>query len=109
MSIENFRKEVEREKERIFPDTRIIISEELPFYLKMRLVLDGETFIEARINSGSRRESFVLVRKNKRIAGLDNLVNWHLHPCGKADTHRKIVRPSVGTAFRYLVECYRKQ
>ena len=108
MSIEKFRREIELEKERIFPDARIIILEELPFYLKMRITLGREAFIEACMNSGSRRESLVLVRKNKRIAGFDNLGGWHIHPCGRAHTHRKIIKPSIRPIFEYLAGCYRK-
>ncbi|MBI2122037.1 MAG: hypothetical protein HYT98_02840 [Candidatus Sungbacteria bacterium] len=108
MNIGNFREEITSEKERIFSDARLVILEELPFYLKMRIILDEQTFVEVRRNSGSRRESMVLVRDNKRIAGFDNLGGWHIHPCGLADTHRKIIKPSTRFIFEHLAECYRK-
>ena len=108
MSIEKFRREIDREKERMFTNAQFFILEDLPFYLKIRIVLDGETFMEVRMNSRNGRESFVLVRRNKRIAGFDNLGGWHLHPCGNANTHRKINRPSVRFAFEYLADCYQK-
>lgn len=107
IDIEKFRKETEHEKERVFPDARMIVLEELAFYLKLRIILGEDIFIEARVNTGSKRESFVLVRKNKRIAGFDNLGSWHFHPCGKASGHRKIVKPSVRRIFQYLADCYK--
>lgn len=108
MRIEEAREEIKREQKRIFPDARLVILEEFHRYSKVRLIISDVIFIEIRINYGNQRKSFVLVKNGKRIAGFDNLGGWHMHPCGRADAHKKISRPFSHLVFNYFVKCLKK-
>lgn len=105
MSIQDVLGEIQRDTKRIFPDARLIILEELSFYLKVRIVLGENIFIEIRINIKGKRVSYVLVERNKRIAGFDNLGGWHVHPCRNPDRHKKISAANIHTALKYFKEC----
>lgn len=108
MSLEKFLGEIKIEIERIFPDASLVILEELPFYLKVRIKIDEAIFVEIRINERNGRQSYVLVKNGKRRAGFDNLGGWHLHPWGDPERHKRARPPSLRTVLRYFAEVLSK-
>ena len=97
--------DIKREAKRIFPDARLVVLEELPFYLKVRILLNDDVFIEIRINERNKRKSYALVKHEKRITGFDNLGGWHMHPCRNSSAHRKIAAPFLREVFNYFEQC----
>ena len=104
MNQDIFLRQIIAEQTRFFPGARLAIMERLPFYLKVRIGISKNQFIEIRANSRNRRQSFVLVDDGKRIAGFDNLNGWHAHPFENPSAHHKISPPSLLKIFRYFRE-----
>lgn len=107
MNPDKLYREMGRWSERIFPGARLIILEQFPHYLKIRLMLDDTTFIEVCLNVKSNHRSYVLVKDMERIAGFDNLGGWHIHPYHDPDNHRKIKKTSIFKALDYFKKCLR--
>lgn len=100
--IEEFLAETRKQQQRFFPEAPLVYLDELPFYVKARVVLHENYFVELRFNARNGRKSYALVRGGRRIAGFDSLVGWHIHPFGKPETHTRISEPSLADAFRYF-------
>jgi hypothetical protein len=105
VSTKGFLDEVVRQQGRFFPDARTEIRERLPFYLKVRVVIDEYCFVEVRANFRSGGRSYVLVQSGKRIAGFDNLGGWHMHPVEVPGAHKRVRAPSLERAFEYFKSC----
>ena len=91
--IEDFLQDVVVGQKRFFPEAHLVILERIPFYVKARITRNNMRFIEIRLNSRNKKQSFTLVESGKRIAGFDNLNGWHLHPFGNPDSHKKVSAP----------------
>lgn len=98
-----FLKEIEKQCQRFFPEAPVLYLEDLPFYIKARIVLSEECILEVRYNARNNKRSYALVRGGKRISGFDNLGGWHIHPFGDPEAHKSIAEPSLEDAFRYFV------
>lgn len=105
MSIQEFLGAVRRAAERFFPGAQVIVLEELPFYLKARISLGEEEFIEIRINTRSKRISYALIQRGMRTAGFDNLGGWHYHPRENPGDHIRTAAPSLKKVLAYLKKC----
>ena len=105
MSTHGFLQEVRHGSERFFPGARVIVLQELPFYLKARILITEEEFIEIRINTRSNRRSYAFIKKERRIAGFDNLGGWHYHPRANPEDHISISSPSFKKVFTYFKKC----
>ena len=101
-NIDKLLQEVEKQQKRFFPKTPLFILERLPFYVKARITLEKDLFIEIRYNSKGKRWSYVLVKNNRRIAGFDNLDEWHMHPGERESMHKKISEPTLTQVFEYF-------
>lgn len=102
MEVRQFLKSIEGQRHRFFPEARFIVVEELPFYIKARVIIADNLFIEVRYNAKNNRRSYVLVKNKKRVAGFDNLMQWHMHQKRKPLEHKKITEPSVEWVFKYF-------
>lgn len=98
-----FLTEMQKQRQRFFPEAPVIYLEELSFYVKARIILSENSFIECRFNAHNGKRGYTLVRDGKRIAGFDNLGGWHIHPFGKSDAHRRIREPSLADVFEYFI------
>jgi len=96
--------ELQKQHRRFFPEAPVVYLEELPFYIKARIVLDEDYFIEVRFNARNGKKSYAVVRGGKRIAGFDNLDGWHIHPFGKPETHARVSEPSLADVFHYFLQ-----
>jgi hypothetical protein len=101
-AIENFLTLVEKQQKRSLPRARFLVLEELPRYVKVRIIINDELFIEVRYNAGNNRKSYVLVRNGKRLAGFDNLGGWHIHPKESPAKHRRVSEPPLEKVFTYF-------
>jgi len=54
---------------------------------KTKAIIDSDTFISIFYNAETSKYSFALIKKDKRIFGVDNARNWHIHPFGSPDFH----------------------
>ena len=54
---------------------------------KIKAIINARTFINIFYNSESEKFSFALIKNNKRIFGVDNTRNWHIHPFENPDSH----------------------
>ncbi|MEK7542029.1 MAG: hypothetical protein AAB533_04225 [Patescibacteria group bacterium] len=98
-----FLAEMQKQRQRFFPEAPVIYLEELSFYVKTRIILSEDSFVEVRFNAHNARKSYALVRDGKRVAGFDNLGGWHIHPFGKPHTHRRISEPPLAHVFEYFL------
>lgn len=55
--------------------------------VKFKAVLGKDTFFNIFYNSETSKYSFALIKNGKRIYGVDNTKNWHIHPFNNPDTH----------------------
>lgn len=55
--------------------------------IKIKATVNNETFISIFYNSETQKYSFTLIRNNKRIFGMDNTKQWHIHPFEDPDAH----------------------
>ena len=105
MSTQKFLQEVRHGAVRFFPGAQVIVLQELPFYLKVRILIAEKEFIEIRINTRSNRRSYALIQKRIRIAGFDNLGGWHQHPRENPEDHISISSPSLKKVLAYFKTC----
>lgn len=54
---------------------------------KIRADIDADTFIVVFYNAETSRYSYVLIKDNKRIFGIDNARGWHIHPFENPESH----------------------
>lgn len=101
--MEAFLAELHKEHKRFFPEAPIVYLEELPVYIKVRIVVRRGLFIELRFNARNQKRSYALVRGGKRIAGFDNMDSWHIHPFGNPETHKRVAEPSLADTFHYFL------
>lgn len=102
MKPEEFTKQLHALQLRFWKEAQFIILEELPFYLKVRIVIKENIFIEVRNNVRNTKTSYSLIKNGNRIAGFDNLDGWHLHPIEDPKLHKKIKEPSLTAVFQYF-------
>ncbi|TSC76788.1 MAG: hypothetical protein G01um101429_1117 [Parcubacteria group bacterium Gr01-1014_29] len=102
VDIEKILQDIEKQRERFFPEAPLVVLERFPFYIKIRIEFKKGLFIEIRYNANGKRWSYVLVKDNKRVAGFDNLDGWHIHPKENPSAHKKITAPTLGYVFEYF-------
>lgn len=102
--VDQFLLNVEKQRERFFPEAPLVVLEHFPFYGKVRINLDRDLFIEIRYNRNNQRSSYVLVENGKRVAGFDNLGGWHMHPKENPHAHRKVSVPTLDYIFVYFAD-----
>jgi len=56
---------------------------------KIKAIINAHTFINIFYNAESEKYSFALIKNNKRIFGVDNTRNWHIHPFENPDSHEE--------------------
>ena len=100
--IEKILQDIEKQCGLFFPDTKLVVLERLPFYIKIRIEFKKNLFIEVRYNANGRRWSYVLVKNGVRLAGFDNLDGWHIHPKENPLAHKKITAPTLEQVFIYF-------
>jgi hypothetical protein len=71
--LEEFLKEVRLNKDRLFPTSKLMIIRERMNFLKLRLELKENVFIDIYFNAENGRKDFALISGGKRIFGYDNL------------------------------------
>ena len=93
--LQSFLKEIEKEAEKIFPDATIDYKIVRSTHLYFRIKIDKATLIDIYFNTETQRKDFSLIFRNKRVYGIDNLLNWHQHPYNSPDTHIPLPEPSI--------------
>ncbi|MBI5193941.1 MAG: hypothetical protein HZA08_10940 [Nitrospirae bacterium] len=68
--------------------------------IKIRANIDNNTFIEIFFNSETDKHSFALIKNDKRIYGVDNTRNWHLHSFENPEAHL----PHQPTSFHDFIK-----
>ncbi len=63
--------------------------------LKVRIYIAVSFFMDVFYAVRTQKISFALVKKGKRIFGIDNLDGWHFHPFGKPEDHVQTTEPST--------------
>jgi len=56
--------------------------------VKIKATVNEKTFISIFYNASTQKYSFAVIRNNKRIFGVDNTKNWHIHPFENPDSHK---------------------
>ena len=97
--LEEFLKEVQLNKDRLFPTSKLMIIRERINFLKLRLELRESVFLDIYFNAENGRKDFALISEGKRIFGYDNLKEWHLHPFGHPDNHVGCKEPAMDKIF----------
>lgn len=70
--------------------------------VKIKALLGTNTFINIFYNAETLKYSFVLVRNNKRIFGIDNTKNWHTHPFENPESHLETTEMSLADFIKML-------
>ena len=65
------------------------------FFLKSRIKITNDLFIDIYYNPRNDRQNFALIRNGKRIFGYDNLDSWHYHPFESPEKHIKCSKPKL--------------
>jgi len=56
--------------------------------LKVRIYLIDEAFIDTFYNADTLKVAYALIKKGKRMFGVDNTGEWHIHPFGAPWKHQ---------------------
>jgi hypothetical protein len=97
--LEEFLKEVRLNKDRLLPTSKLMIIRERMNFLKLRLELDENVFLDIYFNAENGRKDFALISGEKRIFGYDNLKEWHLHPFDHPEDHVECEEPAMVKIF----------
>jgi hypothetical protein len=97
--LEEFLKEVRLNKDRLFPTSKLMIIRERMNFLKLRLELKENVFIDIYFNAENGRKDFALISGGKRIFGYDNLKEWHQHPFDHPGNHVECEEPTMVKIF----------
>lgn len=63
--------------------------------VKIKAVITSDVFINIFYNAETEKYSFALIKQNRRIFGIDNTRNWHMHPFENPDDHLKTTKTSL--------------
>lgn len=55
--------------------------------VKIKIEINSDTFINIFYNAETQKYSFALIKQGKRIFGIDNTRNWHIHPFENPEDH----------------------
>ena len=97
--LEEFLKEVRLNKDRLLPTSKLMIIRERMNFLKLRLELDENVFLDIYFNAENGRKDFALISGGKRIFGYDNLKEWHQHPFDHPENHVGCEEPAMVKIF----------
>ncbi|HEC67299.1 MAG TPA: hypothetical protein ENI35_00555 [Candidatus Desulfofervidus auxilii] len=75
---------------------------------KIRILIKEGLFIEVFFNAESNKYSFALIKDNKRIYGIDNTKEWHIHPFNNPESHIPS-KPVSFLDFMHILEKERKE
>lgn len=67
---------------------------------KFRAKISDNSFIEIFFNSETDKHSFALIKNDRRIYGVDNTKDWHIHPFESPNAHV----PSQPTSFKEFIK-----
>ncbi len=70
--------------------------------VKIKATVDDKTFISIFYNASTQKHSFAVIRDNKRIFGVDNTRNWHIHPFKNPDSHKDTKPLDLSDFFEIL-------
>lgn len=70
--------------------------------VKIKAVLENDTFVNIFYNAETSKYSFALIKNGQRIYGADNTKNWHIHPFDSPDTHMETIEISLGEFLETL-------
>ncbi len=63
--------------------------------VKIKAVISNDVFINIFYNAETKKYSFALIKEGRRIFGIDNARNWHIHPFENPDNHLKTTNTSL--------------
>jgi hypothetical protein len=63
--------------------------------VKIRAEMDGGVFAGIFYNAETLKYSFALIKYGKRIFGIDNARNWHVHPFENPEEHLRTTETSL--------------
>lgn len=102
LSVEEFYSQLFDALQRHVPSGDLEITEMNMLRFKGRIYIAVSLFIDVFYATRTHKTSFAVVRKGKRIFGIDNLGGWHSHPFGRPERHVQIAEPSIAAA---VMEC----
>ena len=70
--------------------------------VKIKAIVDVDTFINIFYNAETAKYSFALIKHNRRIFGVDNTRNWHIHPFENPESHIETVEMSLSDFLEML-------
>lgn len=101
-TLTRFHREVESFAHRWLAKSATIESERRYNFLKIRVQVNPETFIELYTNAQNERGSYALIHRGKRIFGYDGVSKWHCHPLDDPDKHQPCAKPRLGPVLREM-------
>ena len=57
--------------------------------VKIKAIVKDDAFINIFYNAETLKYSFALIKNDRRIFGVDNARNWHIHPFENPDNHEE--------------------
>lgn len=63
--------------------------------VKIKAEINSDTFINIFYNAETAKHSFALIKQGKRIFGIDNTRNWHIHPFENPENHLETTNTSL--------------
>ncbi|MEA3349219.1 MAG: hypothetical protein U9Q82_01205 [Chloroflexota bacterium] len=96
--------EVSAAAEQFFPNHRISIQVIRETRVKVRIEINQDAFLDLFFREETKRTDYTLIMAGQRRYGVDNLVEWHVHPIAATDTHIPTDEPTPEDALRLLRE-----
>lgn len=88
-----------------FPEASLELRYRRLTQYSLRLHIGEALFIEVYFNSQNRRQSYALIKGEKRVFGCDNVGGWHWHPLVSPEAHEPCTcEPSLCEIFSRLRE-----
>jgi len=90
----------------LFEINQIIVERHGRVIYKSRCLLDNQTFIQIFYNQTQPKISAQLIRKERRIFGIDNQNEWHIHPLKQPENHQNTEPHSLKEILREIKGAY---
>ena len=98
----HFEEQVRQAAADVFPYALFSVTESGRYRFKIRIELDGRTFIDIFYNPKNDRTDIAFIRNNQRIFGYDNLGGWHRHSVEDPKTHTPCDEPFFDQVFQEM-------
>ncbi len=95
LSIEEFHRELSEMLRKYLPAGEMELLEMNLLRFKGRIHIDLSVFIDVFYAARTKKVSFSIIRRRKRLYGIDNLDGWHCHPFGNPENHVPIDEPLI--------------